>query len=94
MKLLLLLAVRPECVSIGSIFYRQAPLIHSFNRHVLHIDWVPGTVPGWGTGMGNRDVFMDLIETTLWSKRKNNVLDGIWRVEEIEVVVEEDLPGI
>lgn len=94
MKLLLLLAVRPGCVSMGSIFYRQAPLIHSFNRHVLNIYWVPGTVPGWGTGMGKSDVIMDLMEPTLWSERKDNVLDGMWRVDGVEVGGGGDLPGI
>lgn len=47
---------------------------------MLNINWVPGTVPSWGTGMGRRDVIMHLVELTQWSERKDSVFDGIWRV--------------
>lgn len=46
---------------------------------MLNIYWVPGTVPSWVARMGKSDVIMAFVELTLWSERKDKVLQGIWR---------------
>lgn len=43
---------------------------------MLNIYWVPGTVPGWGAGLGKSDGIMALVELTLWAERKDKVLHG------------------
>lgn len=53
-------------------------LIHSFNRHVLNIYWVPRIVPSLEMGMGKSDVVTALTELTLWPEGKDKALDRIW----------------